>query len=78
MLRVFKINDLKGGERPIPVASPPPVATRDPFSVWSDGRKFPLFPRVMADGLFTLVNARRPKSVLRGQYSPKLLTAQIW
>ena len=40
-------NDLGGRERPIPVASPPPLALKKLFSRSDSGRIFPLFSRVM-------------------------------
>jgi hypothetical protein len=53
-------NNLEGGERSIPVASPPPLAPAKAFSRSGCGRIFSLYSRVMREGLSTGPCADRP------------------
>ena len=52
----------RSGERPIPVPSSPPLAPAKAFSRSGGGRIFPLFSRVMREGLSTGLCARWPGS----------------
>ena len=49
-----------------PVPPPPPLALQESFSRSGCGQNFPLFSRVMRDGLLTGLRAKRPESVLSG------------
>jgi hypothetical protein len=61
-----EVNDLRAGERSIPSPSPPPLAPAKAFSHPGCGRIFPLFSRVVREGLSTATCARRPGSGLSG------------
>ena len=60
------------------VACPPPLAIRELFSGLRLSDKFPVFPRVIQDGLSTTVVADNKKSFSAGQYFPKLMAALFW
>ena len=60
------------------IPPPPPLALANLFSRSGDGRIFPLFSRVMREGLNTGCGAERPKGFSQGRYSPDLLTAPFW
>ena len=56
----------------------PPLALEKPFSRSDWGRIFPLFPRVMREGLNTAPASAGPEAFSPGRYSPDLMTAPIW
>ena len=58
--------------------SRPPLAPAKAFSRSGFGRIFPLFPRVMREGLSTGRRARSPKSFSQAPYSLDLMTLPIW
>jgi hypothetical protein len=58
--------------------SPPPLAPAKAFSRSGCGRIFPLFSRVMREGLSTGPAPGGPEAVSQGRYSPDLMTAPIW
>lgn len=60
------------------IPPPPPLIFLKSLSRSGCRRIFPLFSRVMREGLFTTPGARRPKSVSQGRYSLDLMTAPFW
>jgi hypothetical protein len=67
-----------GRVRLVQIGEAPPLALAKAFSRSGCGRIFPLFSRVMREGLSTGPCAGGPEAVSQGRYSPDLMTAQIW
>ena len=64
--QVNKINNLRPREGSLAVAFPPPLALEKRFSRLACGRIFPLYSRVMREGLSTGPGAKMAQSVLSG------------